>query len=200
MRVHPGMQIVSPMVFCLTAGLTAPGVVEALAASSALAPRLPTLSTEPRSSLRPTTSPRALLSRAQSCPPRRGPPHNPERGSRSRCAIPVPVWQISARQPPRRRDMPRAETLVDVDHRQTFSKNGFRISAPEVRTPWTGPSSSALRSARRGRLTTRTAPHVPSTPFRLWLQRRSSSIRRAPRNVLIGQQRLAFCARTPEIS
>ena len=212
MRVHPGMQIVSPLVFCVTAGLTAPGVVDASGSELCARARLQTLSTEPRSSLRPATSPRALYRRrnrglrageadflGSGC---RGPPHNAECGSRS----PYPMPVQSGDSPPS--DRPRTGgtrhgtgTLVDVDHHQIFPQKCFRISAPEVRTPWTGRSSSALRSARRGRrLTTRTAPHMSSTPFRLWLRRSCSSIRRAPRDVLIEQQRFAICTRTPKIS
>lgn len=165
------------MVFCVTAGLTAPGVVEA--SGSELCARAPLADTVNRTKIgaAPTTSPRALYRRrnrglragdadflGSGC---RGPPHNAECGSRSPYAMPTQSGGSLPSASPRTGGTCHGTgTLVDVDHHQVFPRECFQISAPEVRTPWTGPSSSALRSARPGRrLTTRTAPTCRRRPF-----------------------------------
>ena len=201
------------MVFCATAGLIAPGVVDA--SGSELCARAKLADTVNRTKIAAAPDhiaacpvidraivPSAPAKRVSLAPARGRTRDNAGCGSRRPSAMPDQSGGSSPSARPRTGGTRHGTgTLVDVDHHQIFPQECFRISAPEVRTPWTGPSSSALRSARRGRrLTTRTAPHMSSTPFRLWLRRRCSSIRRAPRDVLIEQPRFAICARTPKIS
>jgi hypothetical protein len=161
MCVHPRTQIVSPMVFCVTAGLIAPGVVDAsgseLCARAPLADRVTNIkiATAPNciaacpviaGAIVPSASAKRI-SLAPAC-------GGGGRGIRPAAARVARITSLSSLAALRGQGSARkggtcdgAETLVDVDHRQIFPKNGFRIGAPEVRTRGPTPSSSASRSA-----------------------------------------------------
>ena len=176
------------MVFCVTTGLIAPGVLDA--SGSELCARAPLADRVARTKITAALDHIAVcpLSSAQSCPPRlrSGYPWLLRAGGRgirpacsSRRLYAMPDQSGGSRPSSSTRNggpCHGAGTLVDVDHRQIFPKNGFRIGAPEVRTRGPSPARPRHEARRRPPPHQANRPHAPSTPSRLRLRRRCSPI------------------------